>query len=85
MWMGRILDIHTFHTLDSRYLCQLTPLLLLRCILMRSVPDSQWKVFSSSQELKEWMPVCGAVYAVHENHDGSATVERKERRKYKSN
>lgn len=53
--------IHTFHTLGSRYLCQLTPLLLLRCILMRSVPDSQWKVFSSSQELREWMLVCGAV------------------------
>lgn len=63
-WDGHLLAwplvIHTFHTLGSRYLCQLTPLLLLRCILMRSVPDSQWKVFSSSQELREWMLVCGA-------------------------
>lgn len=53
--------IHTFHTLDNRSGCPLAPRQLLRCIQMRSVPDSQWKVFSSSQELREWMLVCGAV------------------------
>lgn len=33
---------------------------LLRCIQMRSVPGSQWKVFSSSQELRVSTLACGA-------------------------
>lgn len=52
--------IHTFHTQGSLSGYPLVPRPLLRCIQMRSVPGSQWKVFSSSQELRVSTPVCGA-------------------------